>query len=56
MSVVTALDAQGAAAIDEGGPGLCQRHFRPCFIMLDHFLRTGTMLPGAQALARAEAA
>ena len=51
--VFTALDKAGDEYLGGLNSGTCEKHFKPCFIMLDHFLRTGTMLPAAEAAARA---
>jgi len=49
--VFTALDDIGTAFVSKCGPGTCAQGFQPCFLMLDHFVRTGTMLPAADARA-----
>lgn len=51
--VMTALDRVGGDFVAGCNSGTCAAHFKPCFLMLDHFVRTGTMLPHAEALAQA---
>ena len=51
LFIVSALTAEGDAIVSAMGQSPCALWFTPCFRMLDHFLRTGTMLPQAQALA-----
>ena len=51
LFVFSALTAAGDAIVSAMGQSPCAMWFAPCFRMLDHFLRTGTMLPQAQALA-----
>jgi hypothetical protein len=51
--VFSALDKKGEEFLETCHHDTCEQHFKPCFIMLDHFLRTGKMLPMAEALARA---
>ena len=53
MFVATAVDATGDTLLAGFDTATCERHFKPCFLMLDHYLRTGTMLPGAEALSLA---
>lgn len=53
LMVATGVDATGDALLAEFGTATCERHFRPGFIMLDHYLRTGAMLPDAEAQALA---
>lgn len=49
--VFSALDKKGEEFLETCNQGTCKEHFTPCFIMLDHFLRTGKMLPAAEARA-----
>jgi len=51
--VITALDRTGDDLVAGCNSGTCEAQFKPCFLMLDHFLRTGAMLPGKEALALA---
>ncbi|HXP95574.1 MAG TPA: hypothetical protein VN809_02605 [Telmatospirillum sp.] len=53
MFVMTAVDQTGDALLADADITTCERHFRPCFLMLDHYLRTGAMLPRTEALALA---
>ncbi len=49
--VVSALSPDGDAMVAGLGDNPAVRLWTPCFLMLDHFLRTGTRLPRDQALA-----
>lgn len=51
LLVVSAFTQDGDAIVAAMGESPCAALFAPCFRMLEHFLRTGTMLPRAQALA-----
>jgi hypothetical protein len=51
--VITALDRIGDDFVAGCNSWTCEAQFTPCFLMLDHFLRTGAMLPGKEALALA---
>ena len=53
LFVMTALDPTGDAMLADTDIRTAERSFKPCFLMLDHFLRTGSMLPREQALAQA---
>lgn len=53
LLVITAVTEAGDGTVAGMGPDFCALHFGPGFLMLDHYLRTGTMLPGEQALALA---
>jgi hypothetical protein len=53
--VATAVDASGDALIDGFGSSTCEHHFKPGFLMLDHYLRTGSRLSRNEALALAAA-
>ena len=54
MFVTTAVDREGDDLLKDFDTATCQRHFQPCFLMLDHYLRTNVMLPAREALALAE--
>ncbi len=47
--VMTSLDAKGEAFISKCHGGTCEEHFKPGLNMLDHFVRTGRMLPASEA-------
>lgn len=47
--VFTAIDLVGIAFVSKCDAGTCTQHFKPCFLMLDHFLREGMMLPVVEA-------
>jgi len=49
--VFTALDDAGGEYVAGCDSGMCEKQFNPCFRMLDHYLKTGTMLPRAEAVA-----
>ena len=51
--VITALDRTGDEFLAGCNSGTCEAQFKPCFLMLDHFLKTGAMLPAKEALALA---
>jgi hypothetical protein len=51
--IATATTETGEAFLEELGPEPATAIYRPCFLMLDHFLRTGTMLPSGEAKAHA---
>ncbi len=53
--VVTAVSDAGDALVAGFAPDFAERNFRPALIMLDHYVRTGNMLPGAEAVALAAA-
>ena len=47
--VATGITGTGKSLVAGFGPATCTEFSRPCFLMLDHFVRTGTMLPAAEA-------
>lgn len=53
MFVFTAVDQAGDVILAGFDGATCERHFKPGFLMLDHYLRTGTLLPKNEAAAQA---
>jgi len=47
--VITALDPAGEELVGACDAGTSEAQFKPLFIMLDHYLKTGTMLARRQA-------
>lgn len=55
LLVATATNAAGDAILSEFDTAACERGFKPCFLMLAHYLTNGTMLPRSEAHRMAEA-
>jgi len=53
MLVITSLDDLGDQFVAGCDGETCEAHFKACWIMLDHYLRNGAMLPAAHAAALA---
>lgn len=48
--VVTAVNEAGEEILKDFNESTARKHFTPGFLMLDHYLTTGTMLPQQQAM------
>ncbi|SBW11674.1 hypothetical protein KL86APRO_20268 [uncultured Alphaproteobacteria bacterium] len=53
MFVMTAIDDIGDTLLSDFDITICEQLFKPGFLMLDHYLRTGKMLAGTEAAAQA---
>ncbi|HUO99130.1 MAG TPA: SRPBCC domain-containing protein [Rhizomicrobium sp.] len=53
--VMSALDDAGDAMVGACHAGTSEEHFKPLLIMLEHYLKTGKMLPRDKAMAAAAA-
>jgi len=51
--VITSLDEAGDAFVGRCDSGTCEERFKAALIMLDHFVRTGALLPAREAARQA---